>query len=269
MCGIAGALTASPTRRRDLAETAQMMGDQLPHRGPDDAGVWVQPEDGVALAFRRLSIIDLSPAGHQPMQSETGRYTLVFNGEVYNYREIGETVTREGHRFRGRSDTEIILGAFERWGVPGSVRRFIGMFAIGVWDAQEHRLSLIRDRLGIKPLYYFHRGGVFAFASELKALVPLPEFDRTIDTDALNDYLRYLYVPAPRTIYHFARKLLPGHILTIVDPSQEVPDSTAYWSAEDAYRNGISNPFKGSDREVVEELDGLLSDAVRLRMRAD
>ncbi len=245
------------------------MSAPIVHRGPDDQGCWTEPAAGVAFGFRRLAIIDLSPQGHQPMRSVSGRYTLVFNGEIYNYPQIRDVLKAEGSNFRGHSDTEVICAAFERWGIKDSVKKFNGMFAIAVWDAKQQRLSLVRDRLGIKPLFYYSRPGTLTFGSELKALVAGPEFDGTLDEDALAAYLRYLYVPAPKTIYRYARKLLPGHILSIDSVAESLPDSVSYWSLEDAYRSGAQNIFDGSDAEAVEELTTLLSDAVGIQMRAD
>src|SRR5690242_10958138 len=167
MCGIVGIMMPGTQRADALEELARGMSTLIAYRGPDDDGVWAEPSAGVALGFRRLSIIDLSAAGHQPMQSPTGRFTMVFNGEVYNYREIAAELAAHGQRFRGHSDTEVILASFERWGIAAAVQRFIGMFAIAVWDEQTRRLSLIRDRLGIKPLYYYQKSGVVLFASEL------------------------------------------------------------------------------------------------------
>jgi asparagine synthase (glutamine-hydrolysing) len=268
MCGITGFISESPMRGEELERIAARMSAQIAHRGPDDYGTWSDPSAGVALGFRRLSIIDLSDAGHQPMSSEARRYTMIFNGEVYNYRELAKLLSREGAHFRGHSDTEVILAAFERWGIVDAVRRFVGMFAIAVWDAASRQLSLIRDRLGIKPVYYYQRAGLFSFGSELKALAAGPEFDRSLDEAALEEYLRYLYVPAPRTIYRHARKLLPGQILTIRSAAGETR-LEAYWSAEETYKAGLANRFEGPDAEAIDELSSLLADAVRLRMRAD
>jgi asparagine synthase (glutamine-hydrolysing) len=269
MCGFAGIMTSAPLRRDSLAQIAETMSGTIAHRGPDDKGCWTDPTVGVAFGFRRLAIIDLSAQGHQPMRSASGWYTLVFNGEIYNYRQIRDVLEAEGSQFRGHSDTEVICAAFERWGIQESVKKFIGMFAIAVWDAKARRISLIRDRLGIKPLFYYHRPGILTFGSELKALVAGPEFDSTLDEAALGAYLRYLYVPAPKTIYRYARKLLPGHILSIASVAEPLPASSPYWSLEDAYQLGAQNRFDGSDAEAVDELAKLLSDAVRLRMRAD
>jgi len=245
------------------------MNGRIAHRGPDDKGCWSEPGSGVAFGFRRLSIIELSALGHQPMQSGTQRFTLVFNGEIFNHHEIRRSLEGDGWKFKGHSDTEVICAAFERWGIEAAVRKFIGMFAIAAWDASTRRLSLIRDRLGIKPLYYYHRPGILTFGSELKALAAAPDFDSTVDTDALAAFLRYLYIPAPQTIYRHARKLLPGTILTIDGVNESLPEPVAYWSLADAYASGAANAFEGSDDEAVTELSTLLSDAVRLRMEAD
>ena len=245
------------------------MAAALVHRGPDDGGVWADPPTGIALAFRRLSIVDLSAEGHQPMRSGSGRFTMVFNGEVYNHRQLGKELRAAGCRFRGHSDTEVILAAFEEWGIERSLRRFIGMFAIAVWDAERRELSLVRDRLGIKPLFIYQHRGLVSFGSELKALLSGPEFDRSLDVDALTSYLRYLYVPAPRSIFRHVVKLLPGHILTITDPVAPLPSARPFWSAEAAATVGQSTPFAGDDAQAVLELETLLTDAVRVRMQAD
>jgi asparagine synthase (glutamine-hydrolysing) len=269
MCGFAGILTTATLRREALEEIAETMSAQIAHRGPDDNGCWTEPSAGVALGFRRLAIIDLSAQGHQPMRSPSGKYTLVFNGEIYNYRALRRQLEIDGWHFNGQSDTEVICAGFERWGIEAAVKKFIGMFAIAVWDASTRHLSLVRDRLGIKPLFYFHRPGILTFGSELKALVAGPDFDATIDENALTAYLRYLYVPAPQTIYRHARKLLPGHILSVNTVAGSLPKSTAFWSLDEAYHNGRQNTFEGSDSEAAQELAALLSDAVRLRMQAD
>jgi asparagine synthase (glutamine-hydrolysing) len=269
MCGFAGILTTTSLNREALEQIATNMSERIVHRGPDDAGCWVEPTVGLAFGFRRLAIIDLSAQGHQPMTSASGRFTLMFNGEIYNYREIRNLLLNDGYRFNGESDTEVICAAFERWGIEPAVRKFIGMFAIAAWDALTRRLTLVRDRLGIKPLFYYHRPGIFSFGSELKALVAGPDFDNTIDEGAVASYLRYLYVPAPKTIYRYARKLLPGHILSIDSVGGSLRNSEPYWSLEDAYRTGAKNVFEGTDAEAVTELSALLTDAVKLRMRAD
>lgn len=269
MCGLAGILTNDGSRHEDLLCAVRRMSLPLGHRGPDDSGEWADPAAGVAFGFRRLAIVDLSEHGHQPMHSPSARYTIAFNGEVYNHPELRRELELAGWSFRGHSDTEVILAAFERWGIEASARRFIGMFAIAAWDAEKRSLSLLRDRLGIKPLFVSARAGLVTFGSELKALVAGPGFDRSLDRDALAEYLRYLYVPAPRTIYRGAIKLLPGRILTITDPSRPLPSPVPYWSVEEAARRGLADPFAGSDEEAIAELQRRLSDAVRLRMEAD
>lgn len=243
--------------------------EPIAHRGPDDAGTWVEPSVGLALGFRRLAIIDLSEHGHQPMRSATGRYTMVFNGEVYNFGALRSLLEGDGARFRGHSDTEVMLAAFERWGVRDALPRFAGMFAFAVWDAEERCLHLARDRFGEKPLFVYAEPGYVAFGSELKALVAGPSFDRAIDLDALTAYLRYLYVPAPRTIYLRATKLRPGHLLTLRDPGAALPASTPYWSVLDVARAAAAMPFPGDDGEAIAEGERLIGDAAATRMVAD
>jgi asparagine synthase (glutamine-hydrolysing) len=269
MCGFAGILTSRGLAGEDLAGAAERMIAPLVHRGPDDGGTWCDEQAGVALGFRRLAIVDLSPHGRQPMSSASTRYTVVFNGELYNFRELRKELEPRGHVFRGSSDTEVVLAAFEEWGIDVAVARFIGMFAIAVWDADRRQLSLLRDRLGKKPLFVYHEPGLVTFGSELKALVAGPSFDRTIDRAALASYFRYLYVPAPRSIFARVVKLLPAHILTIADASVPLPPSRPYWSLRDAAMDGLSDPVRGSEDECVDRLDALLSEAVRCRMYSD
>jgi asparagine synthase (glutamine-hydrolysing) len=265
MCGIAGfwsrkALDGPPV------ELLNRMGGALAHRGPDDAGVFHDSNAGLGLSFRRLSIIDLTAEGHQPMASVSGRYRIIFNGEVYNFEEIRAELGN--YSWRGHSDTEVMLAAFERWGLEAAVQRFVGMFAFALWDSFEQRLHLVRDRLGIKPLYYGQVNGSFVFASELKALKIFPGFQATIDRDALAAYMRCSYVPAPFSIYQGIHQLPAGHILTLNAADAE-PILAAYWSAADVAHNGVKNRVQGSDEEVIEELLGKLAEAVRLRMIAD
>jgi asparagine synthase (glutamine-hydrolysing) len=269
MCGLAGVFAGGRWSTEELQRIALRMSGAVAHRGPDDNGVWVDATTGIALGFRRLAIVDLSAQGHQPMQSPSGRYIIIFNGEVYNHRSLRRELESSGRGFRGHSDTEVILAAFEEWGIERAVRRFIGMFAIAVWDVSHRELVLIRDRLGIKPLFVYHRDGLVSFGSELKALLAGPEFDRTLDTSALTSYLRYLYVPAPQSIFRHVVKLRPGHILRIADPAAPFLDSSPFWSAETAAREGQQMQFSGGDKDAIAELETLLTDAVRLRMRAD
>jgi asparagine synthase (glutamine-hydrolysing) len=264
MCGITGFWQRRPGA--DPVETLQRMTHRLRHRGPDDSGTFFDAAAGVGLGFRRLAIIDLSPRGHQPMESASGRYIIVFNGEVYNFEEI--RCELEPLAWRGRSDTEVMLEAFERWGVEAALQRFVGMFAIALWDSQERRLYLARDRLGIKPLYYGWIGGDFVFGSELKALQEYPGFQGTIDRDQLADFLRFSYVPSPHSIYENIHKLEPGHILTLRS-AEERPEDTAFWSATEVARRGMESPFAGSDEEILAELEKKIRESVRLRMIAD
>lgn len=270
MCGIAG-FWQGPRRAsgEELTSIVDAMSRTMDHRGPDDSGAWSDPAAGIAFGFRRLAIVDLSEHGHQPMRSRSDRFRLVFNGEVYNHIEIAEELRTRGHTFDGHSDTAVILAAFEEWGIEAALPRFVGMFAMAVWDTHARTLTLIRDRLGIKPLYVYQKDGVVAFASELKAVAQLPVFDRAVDPDAVEAYFRYMYVPAPHTIYRHARKLLPGHTLTIADPSADLPPSVPFWSLQEIARASAAHPFAGGDREATDLLEELLLDAVRLRLRAD
>jgi asparagine synthase (glutamine-hydrolysing) len=265
MCGIAGfwsrkMLAGSPV------ELLNRMGGTLAHRGPDDSGVFCDNNAGLGFSFRRLSIIDLSTEGHQPMASASGRYRIIFNGEVYNFEEIRAELG--DHLWRGHSDTEVMLAAFERWGLDVAIRRFVGMFAFALWDSFEQRLHLVRDRVGIKPLYYGYVDGSFVFASELKAFKIFPGFQAIVDRDTLAAYMRCAYVPAPYSIYQGIHQLSPGHILTL-NAVEAVPILTAYWSAADAAHNGVKNRVQGGDDEIIERLHSKLSEAVRLRMIAD
>lgn len=269
MCGLAGVWRSAGSNMERLETSIQAMTQTLRHRGPDDHGIWADPQRGIAFGFRRLAIVDLSSNGHQPMHSRNGRFTLVFNGEVYNHRELAAELRRLGHTFRGHSDTEVILAAFEQWGVEAAVHRFVGMYAMAVWDVERRSLCLLRDRLGIKPLFVYQGGGAVAFASELKAIMALPEFSAEIDVDALGMYFRYMYVPAPHSIFRGVRKLLPGHLLEIRSPQHDLPSSRAYWSLEEIARRGIFNGLDGEDHELVDLLESSLIDAVKLRMRAD
>jgi asparagine synthase (glutamine-hydrolysing) len=247
---------------------ARGMADTLRHRGPDDSGTWTNKAAGIGLSFRRLSILDLSCQGHQPMVSATARYVIVFNGEIYNYQDIRAELEAHGDNdWRGHSDTEVMLAAFQRWGIEDATRRFNGMFAFAAWDEKERALYLCRDRMGEKPLYYGWVGKRFLFASELKAIRSHPEFKPRLDRDALALYLRHNCVPAPHSIYKDVRKLPPGTLLKV--PGGVVSEPKAYWSVRKAMEEGIADRFAGTDAEAIAELDSLLRDSVGRRMLAD
>lgn len=269
MCGFAGFLNFSAsTGEADLRTTASAMGQTLRHRGPDAEGCWVDAETGIALAHRRLSIIDLSPNGAQPMTSATGRSIIAYNGEVYNFDEIRKALTAEGRGpFRGSSDTEIVLEACETWGVEQAVKRFIGMFAFALWDRETRTLTLVRDRIGIKPLYWAQFGDLFLFGSELKALRAHSSWSPQIDQNAIAAFMRHNYIPAPHTIYRGVSKLPPGSILQLGPQGQ--PKITPYWSLDDIAQEGRNNRLPDDDKTATDALEGLLSDAVRQRMISD
>ena len=268
MCGIAGFLELQ--RRpgtQELEAIAVAMAARLSHRGPDASGAFVDPDAGLGLGHTRLSIVDLSSAGAQPMVSASGRYVITYNGEIYSAAEIRPELEALGHRFRGHSDTEVIAEAVDEWGVPKTVKRLIGMFAFAIWDRKDRRLTLARDRLGIKPLYLGRQNGRIAFASELKAFEALPGWKGELNEDALASYLRLAYVPSPHSIYRGIDKLAPGHIATI-DEAGKI-ETIAYWRLADVAREGHASPLDIGDAEATDMLEALLGDAVKRRLVAD
>ncbi|MBB5066455.1 asparagine synthase (glutamine-hydrolyzing) [Granulicella mallensis] len=268
MCGISGFLDLNhATPAPELRRITMRMTDTLRHRGPNDAGVWADEGAGIALGMRRLAILDLSPAGHQPMESASGRYMLVFNGEIYNYQDLRNELSH-AYSFRGSSDTEVMLAAFEQWGIESSVSRFNGMFAFALWDRQGRNLTLGRDRFGEKPLYYARMGSHFIFGSELKALRAHPQFAGEVDVDAAALFLRYSCVPAPYSIYKHTSKL-PAATLLKVSADDFASTPQPYWSLRSVVDEAVSHPFYGSEHEAVEQLDSILRDAVRIRMHSD
>jgi len=270
MCGIAGFVGAELGDERQQA-VLRAMTDSLIHRGPDGAGYHVEPGKGIGLGHRRLAIVDLTVEGKQPMVSASGRYVITFNGEVYNFERIRPELLARGHVFRGHSDTELMLAAFEEWGIEDSIPRFNGMFAFAVLDRHESRLVLARDRLGKKPLYYSRVGAALIFGSELKALMQFPQFPRELDRDAACLYLRHNYIPAPYTAFKGASKLEPGMLMSIEIRAGRLGEihKRSYWSVADAYANGEKNRFRGTFSDAVQELDQLLRDSIALRMVAD
>ena len=268
MCGIAGLLDLERrSGSQELEALGRAMAATLNHRGPDAHGVWSDAEAGVALGHTRLSIVDLSPAGAQPMVSSCGACVITYNGEIYNAADLRPELEARGRRFRGHSDTEVLVEAIAEWGVKPTVERLIGMFAFALWDRRDRTLSLVRDRLGIKPLYFGRQNGRVVFASELKAFEVLPDWRPELNRDALAAYLRLAYVPSPHSIYRGIDKLAPGHIATI-DAEGKI-ETSAFWSVEKAAERGKSAPFNVSDREAIDTLEMLLGDAVGRRLVAD
>lgn len=270
MCGFAGLIDPLGATADELRTRVGAMAGALAHRGPDDSGDWVDANAGVALGFRRLAIIDLSPAGHQPMISRSGRWVVIYNGEIYNFEELRSRLKGAvpSLTFRGHSDTEVLLEAVEQWGVDAAAREFTGMFAIALWDRETRQLHLIRDRLGVKPLYYGWSNQRFFFASELKAIARDPNFDGDVDRDAIALYTIFGYIPAPRSVFKTIAKQTPGTIVT-VNPRTMSTSSTVYWSAFDVATSSAANRFKGDEREAADALDEKLATAVRRRLVSD
>jgi asparagine synthase (glutamine-hydrolysing) len=271
MCGIAGFIDLDArTSEETLRATALSMAASLRHRGPDDEGVWCDAGSGVALAHRRLSIIDLSAAGHQPMFSSSGRYVIVYNGEIYNFQELRNELEHSASvSFRGHSDTEVMLACLEQWGLEDSLKRWNGMFAFAVWDRETRTLQLGRDRFGEKPLYYAWMGNTFLFGSELKALRAHPSFREEIDRNVLALYLRYNCVPTPHCIYQGVLKLPPATFLTLTSSNRHSAKPVPYWSLRSVAEDGLANRFSGTMEDAADQLEFLLRDSVKLRMVAD
>jgi asparagine synthase (glutamine-hydrolysing) len=284
MCGIAG-LAGYGQNSEALAENGSAMISALVHRGPDDDGLWTDEKFGLAMGHRRLSIQDLSEHGAQPMLSPSGQYLIVFNGEIYNFKEIAADLRQRGYSFNGHSDTEVLLAAIEEWGTSAAIARFIGMFAFALWDSKDKKLFLCRDRLGEKPLYYGWLGNSFYFASELKAIEKVvPKQLLAIDYDGLSSFLSYGYVSAPFSIYQGIYKLPPGSMLTLEAPAEcddwqpppgfspyadnAVASPVAYWSVMQSANSGLKNMSKDED-EAVSTLDEMLHRTIKRQMIAD
>ncbi len=273
MCGLSGYL--APGASASPFETVlRDMSDALLHRGPDDGGIWFDAESGIGLSHRRLAIVDLSSAGAQPMVSPSGQFVIAYNGEIYNHLELRERLEREGvsHQWRGHSDTESLLVAIEAWGLDRALKECVGMFALALWCRQSRRLTLARDRMGEKPLYYGWVGkgpnASLVFGSELKALRRHPQFDAEIDRSALAIYMQYAYVPAPRSIFAGISKVLPGHMVTF-DAENRSGRTDRYWSVVDAAEQGLKAPLDLPEIEMIDSLETVLDRAVRDQMVSD
>lgn len=274
MCGIVGYLQISGFSAEAGDAIARAMAQAIRHRGPDDAGTWMDAEAGVALGHRRLSIIDLSPAGHQPMVSASGRWVIAFNGEIYNHADLRQTLQASGAApaWRGHSDTETLLAGFETWGIEDTLRRCVGMFALALWDRTHRQLHLMRDRLGEKPLYYGWAGDVFVFGSELKALRAHPSWRGEVDRDVLTLFFRHSYIPVPYSIYKGVWKLRPGTWLTVSQDDvrrRELPPPRVYWSVLAAAARGRESPFAYGDAAALIELERISGEAIALQSISD
>ena len=270
MCGFVGVFGGGAYGHLGDETMLKRMADTIANRGPDGEGYWCDWDHQIGLGHRRLAVVDLSTAGHQPMRSGSNRYVIAFNGEIYNHLLLRQELEVAGKVsiWRGYSDTETMLAGFDAWGIQGTVERSIGMFAFAVWDKRTNTLTLGRDRLGEKPVYYGWHGDVFLFGSELKALKAHPVFDGKIDRDALSLYMRHNYIPSPYSIYKGVAKLRPGSLLT-VSLSQREPKIMTYWSGAHVSEFGVSHIFPGSKAQAVDALEELLKDAVRQQMVAD
>lgn len=284
MCGLTGFLQPRGFSAEAARATAVMMAQQIAHRGPDDWGVWTDADVGLALAHRRLSILDLSPAGHQPMTSSSGRFVIVFNGEIYNHLELRKELAAQS--WQGHSDTETLLSGFEAWGIEATLKKAVGMFALALWDRTERILTLVRDRIGEKPLYFGWNRGTFLFASELKALRAFPGFEAEINRNAVTLLLRHNCIPAPYSIYRGIFKLLPGSMLTLqLDACgaclwdfdspplgsfhAKGVSLSPYWSLRDVAEQGQAHPFAGTENEAVDELERVILSAVQSQRISD
>ena len=273
MCGIAGFLRVGGFRAPDAQRILAAQCQTLLHRGPDDIGTWIDADAGIALGHRRLSILDLSPAGHQPMMSASGRYVIVLNGEIYNHLEIRARLEAADSApdWRGHSDTESLLAGFDRWGLEFTLGLAAGMFAFAVWDRQDKTLTLARDRMGEKPLYYGWQGGALLYGSELKALRAHPDFRGTIDHSVVASYMRHGYVRAPHSIYHNIFKLVPGASVRFSrnHAAGFVPAPQVYWSLREVVVRGRRDPFPGDEEAAAGELENLLRRSIASQSIAD
>jgi asparagine synthase (glutamine-hydrolysing) len=272
MCGIAGFAGGKWSSEAEQARTLAAMARSIRHRGPDHSAIWLDCESKVGFAHNRLAIIDISPAGNQPMHSHSGRYVIVYNGEIYNHQELRKQLEAEAQapNWAGHSDTETLLAAIEAWGLRRALEQSVGMFALALWDRRERELILARDRIGEKPLYYGRQSaaGPFLFGSELKALAQHPQFEADIDREALALYTRFSHIPTPYSIYRGISKLRPGCFLTLSEGGDE-PLIQEYWSAQAVAEAGAANRLQASPEECTDQLEELLTRAVGQQMIAD
>ena len=271
MCGIAGFFTPTGFNSTEARAIACKMRDRLVHRGPDDAGDWLDGEAGIALGHRRLSVLDLSASGHQPMLSASGRFVLAFNGEIYNHLKLRTRISAlNGLSWRGHSDTESLLAAIETWGIEEALEASVGMFSLALWDRRERKLTLARDRMGEKPLYYGWQGSTLLFGSELKALRAHPEFRSEINSDVLPLYLRHGYIPSPWSVWKGISKLKPGCYVSFSATQLGMQESpTHYWSLGECIARGQSEPFSGTAEKATEVLEEQLRQAIADQRLAD
>jgi asparagine synthase (glutamine-hydrolysing) len=273
MCGFAGFLNPQADKSLEWYQNRLSgMTNAIRHRGPDDGSSWIDEKQGIAFGFRRLSILDLSEQGRQPMQSACGRYSILFNGEIYNHQDLKQEVigsSRFPFAFRGRSDTETLLAGFTVWGITETLKKANGMFAMAIWDRELKTLFLARDRVGEKPLYYGWVAGSFVFGSELKSFFSLPEFTKVLDKKALNLFFRHSCIPAPYTAFENIKKLTPASILSLQPSQKESLSIFPYWSAREICNRAVKEGFKGNLMEAESALHQVLKDAVKIRMEAD
>lgn len=271
MCGIAGIWDKNSNMFADhyeLVESADMISSAITSRGPDASGSWSSREEGIALCHRRLSILDLSSEGSQPMQSADDRYVITYNGEIYNYLEIQSELIQLGCSFRGHSDTEVLLAAISNWGIKKALARANGMFAFALWDKKHKALTFARDRMGKKPLYIMQQKGMLCFSSELKGLVYLKRLDFKLNQDAVDGFFKYGYVPGCTSIYQDVFKLQPGKVIRFSSPDDK-PETESFWNVDEMASNAVVDPVASSEEQSVEKLRELLTDAVKIRCRSD
>ncbi len=267
MCGLTGFWSMEKRPVHELEGRARRMAETIRHRGPDDSGTWTDQKAGFALGHRRLSILDLSEEGRQPMVSHDGRYVIAYNGEVYNFKELRKELEKQGHLFQGNSDTEVVVNSLAEWGVEDALKKFNGMFALALWDKREKKLVLARDRLGIKPLYWGDSRGDLLFGSELKCFRAWPGFNNALNRNALALFFRHGFIPDPYSVFLGVNKLEPGTFLCFPSPGKHF--KTRYWSTRETALRGLSCPLNISEEDSVEELERILGDSITMRMVAD